>query len=383
MNQPVFIKDSDKDQQNWQLVLDQQAYAYDGPIVVGVIKATPEDFIVTEIMDVEPTGEGEHVWLWIRKTKQNTDQVAKQLARLCGLAYRDVSYSGLKDFFAVTEQWFSVWLPRNDMPDWNTFSMPGVEILKFVRHQRKIKRGTHRANQFSIKITGLKGSQHTLKLEQRLQLIQQQGVPNYFGSQRFGRGARNIEKAQSMFSGEIRVKDRNLRGIFLSAARSWLFNRILSERINNHSWQTLYFGEAANLDGSASVFNAINDLAADSERSLVLENQQSLALQTQRLQDLDIHPTAPMWGDAKPQTFDAYPELHELESAIVADYPQLVNGLIAARIDYQRRPTRMRVRDFSWQIDDQQLHLSFCLSKGQYATSVLRELVSLPEGVAQ
>jgi tRNA pseudouridine13 synthase len=379
----VFIKDSDKDQQNWQLVLDQQAYAYDGPIVEGTIKATPEDFIVTEIMDVEPTGEGEHVWLWIRKTKQNTDQVAKQLARLCGLAYRDVSYSGLKDFFAVTEQWFSVWLPRNDMPDWNTFSMPGVEILEFVRHQRKIKRGTHRANQFAIKITGLDGAQDSQKLEQRLQLIQQQGVPNYFGSQRFGRGARNIEKAQSMFSGEIRVKDRNLRGIFLSAARSWLFNAILSGRINNHSWQTLYFGEPANLDGSASVFNAIKDLAADSQRSLVLENQESLTLQTQRLQDLDIHPTAPMWGDAKPETFDAYPELHEFESAVVADYPQLVNGLIAARIDYQRRPTRMRVRDFSWQIEDRQLHLSFCLSKGQYATSVLRELVSLPEGVDQ
>ncbi|MFT5135410.1 MAG: tRNA pseudouridine13 synthase [Arenicella sp.] len=379
----MFIKDSDKDQQNWQLVLDQQAYAYDGPMVEGIIKATPEDFIVTEIMDVEPTGEGEHVWLWIRKTKQNTDQVAKQLARLCGLAYRDVSYSGLKDFFAVTEQWFSVWLPRNDMPDWNTFSMPGVEILKFVRHQRKIKRGTHRANQFSIKITGLDGTQDNQKLEQRLQLIQQQGVPNYFGLQRFGRGARNIEKAQSMFSGEIRVKDRNLRGIFLSAARSWLFNAILSERINNHSWQTLYFGEPANLDGSASVFNAIKGLAADSERSLALQNQQTLALQTQRLQDLDIHPTAPMWGDAKPEIFDAYPELHELESAIVADYPQLVNGLIAARINYQRRPTRMRVRDFSWQLEDQHLHLSFCLSKGQYATSVLRELVSLPEGVAQ
>jgi tRNA pseudouridine13 synthase len=350
---------------------------------VGVIKASPEDFIVTEIMDVELTGEGEHVWLWIRKTKQNTDQVAKQLARLCGLAYRDVSYSGLKDFFAVTEQWFSVWLPRNEMPDWNTFSMQGVEILKFVRHQRKIKRGTHRANQFSIKITDLDGTQHTQKLEQRLQLIRQQGVPNYFGSQRFGRGARNIEKAQSMFSAEIRVKDRNLRGIFLSAARSWLFNRILSERINDHSWQTLYFGEPANLDGSASVFNAIKDLAVDSERSLVLQNQQSLALQTQRLQDLDIHPTGPMWGDAKPQTFDAYPELHELESAIVANHSRLANGLVAARIDYQRRPTRMRVRDFSWQIEGQQLRLSFSLSKGQYATSVLRELVSLPEGGAQ
>ena len=375
MNQLVSIKDSQNGQVDWQLKLNQQAYAYGEPVVAGFIKGAPEDFIVTEVMDVEPTGEGEHVWLWIRKTKQNTDQVAKQLARFCGLAYRDVSYSGLKDFFAVTDQWFSVWLPRTQLPDWSGFSMQGVDILKSTRHQRKIKRGTHRANQFSIKVTGLNQIEDIQQIEQRLQLIQQQGVPNYFGSQRFGRGARNIEKAQSMFSGQIKVKDRNLRGIFLSAARSWLFNQILSERINNDSWQTLYSGEPANLDGSASVFSGIKDSEGESE--------QSIALQDQRLRDLDIHPTAPMWGDAKPQVFESYPELHEFESTIIASYSELVSGLIAARLDYQRRATRMRVRDFSWKMEGQQLCLNFCLSKGQYATSVLRELVSLPEGIAQ
>jgi len=344
--------------------MDNWLFAYGRPTVQGKIKSQPEDFKVVEQMDVQPSGQGEHVWLLVRKSKQNTDQVSKHLARLANVAYRDVGYSGMKDYFAITEQWFSVWLPKGTEPDWQQFDLPGTEIIRAVRHSRKIKRGTHRANHFSIVVDNLLSPIEEARdaLQVRLESIRDGGVPNYFGKQRFGRDANNILQAQQMLSGKKTIKDRNNRSILLSATRSWLFNTILSMRIDSASWLTLNSklnpGEPANLDGSGSVFRAAGG-----------------GLENQRLSQLDIHPTAPMWGEYKTENIESYPDLHEFELAAIEPYADLASGLVAARVVYQRRPLRMTVADLCWQIEDEKLQLSFSLQKGQFATSVLRELV--------
>lgn len=347
-------------QPDWSALLESQALAYGTPPVCGQIKTRPEDFYVREVMPIEPAGEGEHLWLRVRKIRQNTDQVAKHIARFCNVPYRDVGFSGLKDFFAITEQWFSVRLPRETNPDWSGFAMAGVEIQHSVRHPRKIKRGTHKANFFSIVINNLSYApqKKSENLIERLQLISTSGVPNYFGPQRFGRQVNNVQQAQSLLRGEIKVKNRNLRSILISAARAWLFNRILAERVRQGSWQTLFPGEPANLDGSGSVFTAVGE-----------------SDEAARLVSLDIHPTAPLWGDLADRKVAAYRKLHEFEIGIVNGYPLLAEGLVAAGIDYQRRATRMRVDQLKWELDGNQLRLGFSLQKGQFATSVLREIV--------
>jgi len=94
------------------------------PIGQGRLRAIPEDFQVREELDFTLDGSGEHVWLWVRKRGANTDWVARQLARQAGVAPNAVSYAGLKDRHAVTEQWFSVHLPGKADPDWNADPHP-------------------------------------------------------------------------------------------------------------------------------------------------------------------------------------------------------------------------------------------------------------------
>lgn len=342
---------------DWQLRLARQAYAYGPPDATAGIKQRPEHFKVTELMDVEPSGTGEHCWLWVRKCKHNTDRLAKSLARHAGVPYRDVGYSGLKDYFAVTRQWFSVRQPGGTDDIWDDFSLEGVQIERAVRHGRKIKRGTHRGNRFEIVATDLAAER--CGLEQKLSRLSSEGVPNYFGAQRFGRAAQNMQQTVDFLAGVQSVKDRNLRSILLSAARAWLFNTIVSARISDASWNRLYPGEPANLDGSGSTF--ISDGRSGEQA---------------RLSQLDIHPTAPMWGDVDTDTTKPYQQLHDWEVEQLKPFKVLMDGLVAHGLKYQRRPIRCKASALSWQFEQSQLMLKFELQRGQYATSVLRELIS-------
>ncbi len=359
----VPTQGKDASQIDWLSRLDGLAYAYGKPDVCGKVKQLPEHFIVTELMDVEPSGEGEHYWLDITKTRLNTDAVAKSLARFSGVANRDVGYSGMKDFHAVTRQWFSVWKPKGAELDWASYANDGVVVNQVVKHSRKIKRGTHKANHFRIRVVDIAAQANISdQLNSKLERIELSGVPNYFGAQRFGRGANNLPKALDMFSGKRRIKDRNLRGILLSSARSWLFNSVISARIKAGTWLSLYVGEPANLNGSNSVFVVVDVTA---------ENQ--------RVKNLDIHPTAPLWGELNAQDNSAKlmsPELAELEATAMDAYQNLKQGLESARVEYQRRALRLVPRALQWEYDGGDLCLSFELQRGQFATSVLRELVS-------
>lgn len=114
----------------------QWAYLYGQPETTGIIKQQPQDFIVREVLGFEPCGEGEHIFLWLRKSGLNSAFVAERLARFAGVHPRAVTFSGRKDKHAVTEQWFGVHLPGKRDPDWKEFSLPGAEILKAGRHNK-------------------------------------------------------------------------------------------------------------------------------------------------------------------------------------------------------------------------------------------------------
>ena len=132
-------------------------YVYGQPSGLGKIRSVPEDFIVKENLAFEPSGEGEHAFLQIEKTGENTDYVARQLARFANVRQRDVSYAGLKDRHAVTTQWFSVWLPGKADPDWTQFETNSMKVLHSVRHARKLKRGVLSGNSFKLIIRDWQG----------------------------------------------------------------------------------------------------------------------------------------------------------------------------------------------------------------------------------
>jgi tRNA pseudouridine13 synthase len=331
--------------------LNDLPYAYGLPFCQGVIRQNPEDFIVQEQLGFTPSGSGEHVFLQIEKCGENTDFVAGQLARFAGVAKRDIGFAGLKDRHAITTQTFSVWLPGRDMPDWVGFATDSTKILNIDRHSRKLKRGALLGNDFTIRVRDLQGKQS--KISQRLEQIKQHGVANYFGEQRFGYQGRNIENALALFKG-AKVK-RQQRSIYLSAARSYLFNQILSKRVELHDWDQALTGDLLMLDQSGSFFK-LDDL----DENII-----------QRMKAGKIHPTGALWGQG---TLDLTGLPRDIECAVIDQHSELANGLEQMGLKLQRRALRVNVDSLTWQfIDDKTIELCFFLPAGSYATAVLRE----------
>jgi tRNA pseudouridine13 synthase len=190
--------------------------------------------------------------------------------------------------------------------------------------------------------------------ERVLQQIAARGVPNYYGEQRFGREGGNVAQARSMFAG--RRVERDKRSFLLSAARSQIFNSVLAARVERDAWDTPLDGEIWALAGSRSWFGPepFSDVLAE------------------RLARLDIHPSGPLWGQGERPSQS---EAGALEQSIAESYSDLAAGLVAARMDQERRPLRLVPTDLKWRwLDDDALELSFELPAGAYATVVVREL---------
>lgn len=334
-------------------------YAWGGPLAEAGLRTEPEDFLVEELMGFEPEGEGEHHFLWVRKRGNNTDWVARQLARFANVSYSAVSYSGLKDRHAVTLQWFSVHIPGLDSPDWDSFCVEGVEILKAVRHRKKLKRGVHRANKFTIRLRNYQADH--AEAEQRLDKIATQGVPNYFGEQRFGRNGNNLTKAVARVEAgqslKLSKRDKDNKAMLLSSLRSWVFNQILAERVRQDSWQQWLSGDIATFSGSRSQF------------AIELDDEDVHS----RLAKGVIHPTGPMWGDGD------YPlsgDVAELEQKVATEFPQVITGIASAGLRHERRALRLIPQNLNWDWQDDDLVVSFALPVGTFATSILRELAN-------
>jgi tRNA pseudouridine13 synthase len=331
------------------------AYASGKPAACGRMRQFPEDFQVTEIPLLEPDGDGEHVWLWVRKRDENTQHVAELLSTFAGVHPRQVSYAGMKDRRAVTEQWFSVQLPGREEPHWQAMNSDTLTVLRHARHSRKLRRGTLNGNTFRITLRDIVGDQQAM--EQRLSRVRREGVPNYFGEQRFGRDGSNLHTAERLFNNPKLRLSRNKRSLTLSAARSFLFNQVLSMRVQAGNWNAPLVGDAMQLQGSHSYF-----IAEPVDADLLT-----------RVASQDVHPTGPLHGRGESPVRD---DCRELESEILAAHADWCEGLEAAGLAQDRRALRLGVSGLAWQWENAgELVLTFSLPAGAYATSVLREVV--------
>lgn len=326
----------------------------------GRLRQDAADFQVREQLGFEPGAGGEHLWLHIRKTGWNTMDVALALARLARLPVRNVGYSGLKDRHAVTDQWFSLHLPGK--PDPNLSALPdGIELLQAERHNRKLNRGTHRSNGFRLVVRDLSGQ--TELLDQALERIRQHGVANYFGEQRFGRDDNNFRRAAGWLRGESEAPRKNsLRGLWLSAVRSRMFNEVLAERERLGVWNTLLEGDVLQPEGSRGLF-----LADDEPQA------------AERIAAGEVHPTAPLPGLGGMASSRA---CAELEARVLAPYQDLIEALCREGVEASRRATRLPVTALEWQREGDALILSFSLPAGAFATTVLANFLDWTEHVA-
>ncbi len=318
----------------------------------GRIRSVAEDFIVHELPSFEASGEGEHLLLSIQKRGLNTAFCAQEIARWAGIDERDVSYAGMKDRHAVTTQRFSVRIPKKISPDVHLLNNENCTVLHSVWHNRKLARGALAGNRFELTLRELVADKQLL--EQSLHCIKTHGVPNYFGEQRFGHEQANVDKALGMFEG--RRVDRAKRSIYLSAARSYVFNHLLAKRVAAGNWNKALLGDVWMLEGTKSIFGP------------ELLSKELL----QRCEALDIHPTGPLWGAGELRSQD---DTLALEAQLPIEFTELCRGLEKAGLRQERRALRLIAKDFDWQFNaDDVLKLSFELPPGAYATSVLAEL---------
>ena len=336
-------------------MLTELNYFYGKPTTHGLYKQQYEDFMVIEELGFELTGEGEHVLVYLEKKDYNTIFVAEQLAKYVGISAKNVSYAGLKDRQAITQQWFSLHLPGKETPDFTQFNLTGCRILQINRHNKKLKIGALKGNRFKIVLRNISDKQ---AIESKLNLIKKHGVPNYFGEQRFGRDQNNITQAIKWASGEISVKDRKKRSFYLSAARSAIFNQIVSQRIEQNIEQTVLDGDILQLSKSNSWF---------------LSKTEELLLLQQRLQNGEINITAPMVGDSPLSTTSI---ALEFETNCLKRWSCFEQLFKKERMETSRRSILLRPEELKWQwIRDNNIEISFYLPSGCYATSVLRELI--------
>jgi tRNA pseudouridine13 synthase len=336
--------------------------AHGAPVLAARIRSNVEDFFVEELPGFEPSGAGEHLLLSVEKRGMNTAFASKRIAAWAGVDESAIGYAGLKDRHAVARQRFSVWLPKKVAPDFAALQSDELRVLEHAWHARKLPRGALAGNRFVLLLREVEGGRAAI--ETRLQTIASEGVPNYFGEQRFGRGGGNVQQAVAMFAGR-RVK-REERTMLLSAARSELFNRVLAARVEAGNWNAALEGEVWMLDGSRSVFGP----EAFSE---------TLAA---RLAAFDIHPTGPLWGEGELRSADAARDT-ELAAMQGDTATRLRAGLERAGLAQERRALRLRPQDMAWfWLHHGSLQLRFSLPPGCYATTVMRELGEITDSAA-
>lgn len=325
-----------------------------GRIASGRLKTTPDDFIVDELLDLSESssdveadatqGSGEHLCLKLEKVGDNTEYVARELAKMAGCRNFDVGFCGLKDRHAVTRQWFSLYRPGGEAQDASLIENISARwpVLAASRQARKLRRGEHGGNGFVVTLRAVAGEREAI--ERALARLAEIGAPNYFGPQRFGNGGANLDRAVHLDPTTLNRKSRSggkgRRGkkragsdgsknvLYFSAARSWLFNEVLAARVEDGSWA-------------------------------------------------ESGATGPLWGDGGTT---ASGSLETLERNIVAQTPGLASLFSVTRMKPERRPLAVRPERLSWKwLGEDCLELAFFLSPGQYATTILNDIFELED----
>ena len=330
-----------------------------GPSLASArLRLQPEHFAVEELPNWTPTGDGEHDVVFVEKRGANTRWVAGALARHAGCHARDVGHAGLKDRHAVTRQWFSVQRGGRRI-DWDALEVEGVRVIEVHAHRRKLRPGALAGNRFRI-VASVEnaGAIDSDVLEARVAAVRAQGVPNYFGPQRFGRDGGNLALATRLAAGER--LGRGDRGFAISAARAALFNAVLAARVADASWCVPQAGDALMLTGSNSFFVAGPD--------------ESLEALRDRANRGDLQPTGPLWGDGEPAVADG---VAALESSLAERHPEWVEAAYRARAEGARRALRVFASDFEMTPVDVGYALSFTLPAGSFATAVINEFFSV------
>ena len=339
------------------LMAGRLVFPYGTALISGRLKSQASDFKVVEDLGFEPAGEGEHLFLLIEKSMMTTHELIERVADDFSIKPRDIGYCGLKDKRAVTQQWLSLYLPGQmnslELPD-----MSAYRLLDQKWHSKKLRPGTHRSNYFAVILRDVAAlPESTL---QQLDRIRDQGMANYFGEQRFGQQGDNVEQAVRAFSNTRRSRklSRSKRSLYLSALRSFLFNQVLSKRIQQGIWDKPVAGDVFMLRGSQSIFHEpIN------EKLLERYNRQ------------DISSTISLYGIGN-RLLQA--QAREIEDSVLTQFETITHCLLQQKAKLQMRSTRVAVTDLKLTYDEHNatLRVEARLPRGSYFTTLLNHFIN-------
>jgi tRNA pseudouridine13 synthase len=321
----------------------------------GRIKQAPEDFEVEEIPAYEPSGEGEHLFLWIEKRGMGAEFFQRQVAKRLGLPTGEVGTAGLKDRHAVTRQFVSV--PAAVEANLASLEGDGIRLLRHARHGNKLKPGHLHGNRFRILIRDADRG-HDAALQSILERVRGEGLPNYYGTQRFGRDAETARLGLDLLAGKAKkMRSPFLRKLALSAVQSLLFNAYLTQRLADGLMRRVLPGDVMAKWPAGGMFNA-----------------EDVAVEQERFDRRETVPAGPMFGR---KTFPAKSEAAEREASILAaagftkesfeGFGKLLQGT--------RRHNLIYLNELSAIWEEDGLRLAFALPAGSYATVLLREIM--------
>lgn len=325
----------------------------DLPGIGGRIKDRPEDFEVEEVPSYEPSGEGDHLYLWVEKRDVGPEYFARMIAQRVGVPVGTVGTAGLKDRLAVTRQWVSV--PKEAEPRLSQIDGDGIKLLTVSRHTNKLKPGHLRGNRFKIRV---REATNPTALTAIVERIRTQGMPNYYGPQRFGRDGSTVALGFDCLAGRQKKRLRPFVFKFaLSAVQSLLFNRYLAARLTDGLFRTVLPGDVMMKWPGGGMFVS-DDPAVDQPRFDARE----------------IVSGGPMFGS---RTYPAKGLAAEREQTILA-----ASGLSPASFarfgklaSGTRRHNLIYLDDLSAEWHGSDVILGFTLPSGCYATVLLREIM--------
>jgi tRNA pseudouridine13 synthase len=357
----------------------------DSPGTGGAIGSDPEDFIVDEVPLYPFSGEGEHLFVRLRKRELTTRDAVQALARATSVPVAEIGTAGMKDKYAVTTQWVSLPARRAGAPE--AWVLPdGLSVVEVTRHGNKLRTGHAKGNRFQIRIVGAEPDAESRALA-ILGKLRESGFPNYFGAQRFGRGGENVTQAFEWLAERSRSEPRAERArgaagersrseprgqgprdktgrferkLLSSVLQAEVFNRYLALRLGEGLARP-FEGEVVRLATSSAVF-----VVDDPEKELP------------RWAQHDIVPTGPMIG---PKMRAARGRPHELERAAVEsiELDEGTEQALGRFADGTRRDAVVWLEDVRVTLETPgALVLEFFLPAGSYATQLVRELTREP-----
>jgi len=164
-----------------------------------ILKQQQEDFVVTEITNLNFLGKGKFVYFSVKKRNRNTVDVVREIAKQLRIKEKEVGFAGSKDKNAVTEQVCSAKFSNKSKLD--KLNVDNVTI-KFLGYGNKpISLGDLAGNKFQIVVRNLdKETKSPVKLKPT------KFVANYFDEQRFS--IHNVDIGRHLVRKEFREAAR-------------------------------------------------------------------------------------------------------------------------------------------------------------------------------